>query len=60
MASRKGYLMIPARRNPGGRITPRQNVAAGFYDEDGGFHPIRASFDYSAKRAGEKKKRKRR
>jgi hypothetical protein len=29
-----------------------RNVAAGFYD-DTGFHPIRASFDYSAKRAGE-------
>jgi hypothetical protein len=28
-------------------------VAAGFVDEEGIFHPIRASFDYSAKRAGE-------
>jgi len=30
-----------------------RNIAAGFYDADGVFHPIRASFDYSSKRAGE-------
>ena len=30
-----------------------KNVAAGFYDEDGIFHPIRASYDYNRKRAGE-------
>ena len=29
-----------------------RNVAAGFWD-DSGFHPIRASSDYSSKRAGE-------
>jgi hypothetical protein len=29
-----------------------RNVAAGFWD-DTGFHPIRASYDYSGKRAGE-------
>jgi hypothetical protein len=34
--------------------TPRRNVAAGFYDEDAVFHPIRASFDYSPARAGER------
>ena len=34
----------------------RRNVAAGFVDEEGVFHPIRASYDYSAKRAGEAKK----
>lgn len=34
-----------------------RNVAAGFYDDEGVFHPIRASYDYSAKRAGEKKPR---
>jgi len=37
----------------------RKNIAAGYYDEDGYFHPIRASFDYSPSRAGEgRKKRK--
>lgn len=36
----------------------RRNVAAGFVDEEGYFHPIRASYDYSRKRAGEKAKRK--
>jgi hypothetical protein len=37
------------------RSAPRRmrNVAAGFVDEDGIFHPLRASFDYSASRAGE-------
>jgi hypothetical protein len=35
-----------------------KNVAAGFYDEDGIFHPIRASYDYSRKRVGERPKRK--
>lgn len=38
---------------------PRKNIFAGFYDEDGIFHPIRASADYSASRAGETRKRKR-
>jgi hypothetical protein len=38
----------------------RRNIAAGFYDEDGYFHPIRASYDYSAKRAGETPKRRKR
>lgn len=36
----------------------RPNVAAGFYDEEGVFHPIRASFDYRARRAGEKTRRR--
>jgi hypothetical protein len=31
----------------------RKNIVAGFYDATG-FHPIRASADYSAGRAGEK------
>ena len=35
----------------------QRNVAAGFYDEDGYFHPIRASYDYSSKRAGESRKK---
>lgn len=34
-----------------------RNIAAGFYDEDGVFHPIRASYDYSPSRAGEKRRR---
>jgi len=38
----------------------RRNVAAGFYDEDGYFHPIRASYDYNAGRVGEKGKAKKR
>lgn len=38
----------------------RRNVAAGFYDEEGIFHPLRASYDYDAKRAGERSKPKRR
>jgi hypothetical protein len=36
----------------------RENVAAGFVDEEGIFHPIRASYDYSSKRAGEGGKKK--
>lgn len=39
--------------NPKGR-KKRRNIAAGFYDEDGYFHPIRASYDYSLGRAGDK------
>lgn len=34
-----------------------KNIAAGFYDEDGVFHPIRASYDYSSSRAGESRGR---
>jgi hypothetical protein len=39
----------------------QRNVAQGFYDSKGVFHPIRASSDYSASRAGEtgRKKKKR-
>lgn len=36
-----------------GKRRKARNVAAGFMDEDGIFHPIRASYDYSGKRAGE-------
>lgn len=36
----------------------KRNVAAGFYDEDGYFHPIRASYDYSRSRAGESGRRR--
>lgn len=31
----------------------RANIAAGFYDEEGVFHPIRASWDYDPRRVGE-------
>jgi hypothetical protein len=34
------------------------NVEQGFYDSKGVFHPIRASRDYSASRAGEGRHRK--
>jgi hypothetical protein len=37
----------------------RTNVMVGFYDEDGQFHPIRASADYSRRRAGEGSGRRR-
>lgn len=55
----KNRYAIPVTRNPQGkmvaaRISP--NIAAGFVDEDGIFHPIRSSFDYSRERAGEKVK----
>ena len=33
----------------------RRNVAAGFYDEEGIVHAIRASYDYSPSRAGDPK-----
>jgi hypothetical protein len=35
----------------------RKNINAGFYDDEGTFHPIRASADYSPKAAGESKRR---
>jgi len=38
-------------------FSERHNVAMGFTDASG-FHPIRASEDYSRKRAGEKPRRK--
>lgn len=50
-----GTAFISRSENP-----RRRNIAAGFYDEDGYFHPIRASYDYSRKRAGEQKKTKKR
>jgi len=37
----------------------RRNVAAGFYDDEGIFHPIRASYDYKRSAAGEKPKKRR-
>jgi hypothetical protein len=37
MAGKKGFVMVPAIRNPGGKIRRRPNVAAGFVDEEGRF-----------------------
>ena len=51
--TRSGFLMIPVRKNPSGRFTIRRNIAQGFVDSSGVFHPIRASVDYNARRAGE-------
>lgn len=36
----------------------RRNIAAGYYDEDGVFRPIRASYDYDPKRVGERRRRR--
>jgi hypothetical protein len=41
--------------NPRRRARRRKNVAEGFYNATG-FHPIRASYDYSPGRAGEKRR----
>ena len=54
----KGYIIVPVEENPRGGIKSRQNVAAGFHDSEGRFHPIRASFDYDPSRTGEAPKRK--
>lgn len=37
---------------------PRRNIMAGFHDEEGIFHPIRASADYDSSRVGEISRRK--
>jgi hypothetical protein len=42
-----------------GSVHTMHNVAAGFYDEDGYFHPIRASYDYDASRVGERSQKRR-
>jgi hypothetical protein len=52
-------LMALPVTNPSRRRRSRKNIAAGFYD-DSGFHPIRASYDYSSKRAGEGGRKSRR
>jgi hypothetical protein len=50
---------VRVKRLKGGgfTVTPvtvkKGNVAAGFYDEDGVFHPIRSSYDYSPSRGGD-------
>jgi hypothetical protein len=38
------------------KFPKRKNVAAGFYDEFGQFHPLRQSFDYVPSRVGETKR----
>jgi hypothetical protein len=55
VVSRGGKVVAvrKARSNP----ARSRNVAAGFYDEDGYFHPIRASFDYDRRRGGDAKKK---
>lgn len=35
-----------------------KNITAGFYDEEGEFHPIRASRDYDPGRVGEGRKKR--
>ena len=49
-----GTTSVMTEEHAANRGRRRRNVAAGFYDEEGIFHPIRASYDYSRKRAGEK------
>jgi hypothetical protein len=41
------------RRRTAKRST--RNIKAGFYDEEGIFHPIRASADYDGRRAGDRR-----
>lgn len=62
MASRGRILRAtPGRVNPRsgkftalkGRARKARNIMAGFHDEEGVFHPIRASSDYDPGRAGE-------
>lgn len=46
---RNGQVRVSGR----GRTTRKQNVAEGFVDAGGTFHPIRESGDYDATRTGE-------
>lgn len=63
---RVGRFVEAIRVSPQGEVSavvrenPRRgrNITAGFYDEDGMFHPIRASSDYDPNRTGEKAKRR--
>ena len=53
--SGSGPLQMLFKRLPNGKL---KNIAAGYWehDDDGNpsvFHPIRASYDYNSKRAGE-------
>ena len=62
MRTKRGEVkvMLSQPRSVGTTRRRARNIAAGFYDEEGVFHPIRASRDYSPGRVGEKKKKKRR
>ena len=55
--SGKVQVMVPPSSLKTNPLKRKRNVAAGFYDEDGQFHPIRASYDYSGSRAGDKPKK---
>jgi len=58
MAARARVKILSARAGTlrGGRFIPakRKNIAAGFHDDEGIFHPIRASFDYDPSRGGDR------
>jgi hypothetical protein len=41
------------------KVPVSKNIKAGFYDQEGIFHPIRASSDYDQARAGEGPRKKR-
>jgi hypothetical protein len=58
MAKQKRRKKKKNSRRARPRRRMRRNIAAGFYDEDGYFHPIRASYDYKPERAGEGRKRR--
>jgi hypothetical protein len=36
----RGYCIVPAERNPSGRIAVRRNAVAGFVGDDGNFTPF--------------------
>jgi len=48
-----GTAYVSTKQNP-----RRRNVSAGFVDEEGIFHPIRASYDYNRRRAGDPPKKR--
>lgn len=48
-----GKTKVGALTNAKDYFRKTRNIKAGFYDEEGIFHPIRASSDYSPSRAGD-------
>lgn len=48
----------PGRIEKGRFRSGRRNITAGFYDEEGIFHPIRASADYDPGRGGDRPKKR--
>lgn len=48
-----GKTKSAAKANARAYFRKARNIMAGFYDEDGEFHPIRASSDYDPSRAGD-------